>query len=411
MTREDLRAKGDVDLFERLAATPEVRAAIAERAQRDALGARRQLLGTALRLTPSMAPELLGTVEHCRAVLEVAQRVETYVYPSADFNAAAVHSEGELLFIMLSSSLLEAFEPDELRFVIGHELGHHVFAHHAIPTALLLGGAQPPAAGLALELYAWQRYAEISSDRAGLACAGQLAPVASGLFKLASGLRGGRVKIDIEAFLEQMGDLREESARLASADERTRSDWFSTHPFSPLRVRAAQLFAASEVMQQGGLARAELEQRVDELMQVMRPSYLSERSEPAERLRRLLFAGAVLVARSSNRAIRAPERAVLERLFGAESVPAELDATGLEADLDDRIAAVNEQVPELRRAQLVRDLVVVARAEGQASERELAIIRRIAAAIGVHESVIAQALEASVEPHTPSQSVLTAQAR
>ncbi|MBI2960663.1 MAG: M48 family metallopeptidase, partial [Betaproteobacteria bacterium] len=228
MTSDDLRARGDRDLAERLLGEAEIRKAV-ERFEKEMAehGARRQLLATAMRLTPEMAPDVHATMEACRAALAIDSPVETYVYPAPVFNAAAVRPERGLLFVLLSSSLLEAFEPGELKFVVGHELGHHLFEHHRIPLAPLLGGAAPVGPELALQLFAWQRYAEISSDRAGLACCGGFDPAAHALFKLASGLRGGRIQIRIDRFVSQVGELREEAAREARADEPMRSDWFA----------------------------------------------------------------------------------------------------------------------------------------------------------------------------------------
>jgi Zn-dependent protease with chaperone function len=60
--------------------------------------------------------------------------LEIFVYPEPRFNAAAVKPEKGRLLLMVSSALLEGFEPDELRFVAGHEVGHYLFDHHAIPT-------------------------------------------------------------------------------------------------------------------------------------------------------------------------------------------------------------------------------------------------------------------------------------
>lgn len=388
-TSERYRAGGDRDLFALLEREPEVRAAMARAERDDAdLATRRQLLATAMRLSGDMAPDLHGTMQHCRATLAIASEVETYVYPSPVFNAAAVKPERGVLFVLVSSSLLEAFEPDELRFVIGHELGHHAFGHHRLPLGLLLGGASTVPPGLALQLFAWQRYAEISSDRAGLACAGAFEPAARALFKLASGLRGGRVKVDIDKFVEQATDFRREVERTGRGDEPLRADWFASHPFSPLRVRALQLAAKSELMPgAGGMPLAELEAETEELMSLMQPSYLKGDTEAAEAMRRLLFAGAVLIAYSSGH----PEKAALgalESLLGTGSVPDGVDPAQIRTDLPRRIARVRETVPVLRRAQVLRDLCVIARSEGRIDERERGIIHEIADGIGVDRSVI-----------------------
>jgi Zn-dependent protease with chaperone function len=150
-----------------------------------------------MRLTEEMAPDVAEIMAATSAALGITSPIETYVYPSAQFNAAAVRPEEGRLFVMFSSSLLEGFSPAELRFVIGHELGHHLFRHHDIPTSLLLASPRDIRPGLALALFAWQRYAEVSCDRAGVVAAGGLEPAATALFKLASGLTGDRVKVRV----------------------------------------------------------------------------------------------------------------------------------------------------------------------------------------------------------------------
>ncbi len=388
MMREKLQSEGDRDLSAALLKERDVRRAI-ERFEREGgeKGARLQLLGTAIRLTPEMAPDVHAILDGCRRTLELDSPVESYVYPSPVFNAAAVRPEGGRLLILLSSSLMEAFEPDELRFVAGHEFGHHLFEHHRIPMAALLGNKRRLGPGLALQLFAWQRYAEISADRAGVVCAGGIDPAARGLFKLASGLRGGRVKVRIDQFLEQVADLKEESGRLGQDERAPRTDWFSTHPFSPIRVGAAQLFARSEIMKTGGTSRADLEARVHELMALMRPGYLRERSGVAEAMRRLLFAGGVAIASASGK-VNEDEIAELERLLGPGSVPLELKPEVVRADLPSRIEAVRAEVPPLRRSQVIRDLCVIAHADGRTDKAEWRVIREIASAIDVDPAMV-----------------------
>lgn len=391
--RTDLQAQGDRDLRTQLLSERTITAAI-ERLKKKGIGegARRHLLATATRLTPEMAPELHGIIDGCRTTLGVEGPLELFVYPDPNFNAAAVRPEQGRLLLMVSSALLEGFEPDELRFVAGHEVGHYLFDHHAIPTGALLGGGTRLTQPLALRLFAWQRYAEISADRAGLICAGGLEPAARGLFKLASGLKGKRFEVRIDEFLAQVGDLRSEAAAQARADTPPRSDWFATHPFSPLRLKAAELCSTSEVMTPGGTPRETLEAEVQQLMTLMDPSYLKERSDTAEAMRRLLFAGGVAVATATGEVT--PEAIKeIERLLGLGSVPPQLKPDTVLADLPSRIESVRVSVPPLRRAQVVRDLCVIARADGHLAEAEIEIIRDIASKVGVDWEVVNSALD------------------
>ncbi|MCA9671891.1 MAG: M48 family metalloprotease [Myxococcales bacterium] len=378
-----LRAKGDADLAAMIMKNPAVRRAIKRIEDKAPEGTRRALLSTAVRLTEAMAPELYAVMQRCREKLEISSPLETFVYPAPMFNAAAVRPEGGRFFVMFSSALLDAFAENELAFVVGHELAHHLFEHHAIPVQALLNEKPPFDAGTVLSLFAWQRYAEISCDRAGLVCAGDIGSARRALFRVASGLRGAKVTIDVEQFVAQLGDLTEEVRRTTKADDDSpRFDWFSTHPFSPVRLRAVELCARSTVVG-GAMPLAELEAEVEELMGLMSPSYLKDRTESAEAMRRLLFAGGVLLADLSQGEKRRKALEALESFLGAGSVPLSLDTTAVREDLPRRIAGVKDSVPPLRRGQVVRDLLVIAQSDGVLSEAEEKLLREIADAVAV----------------------------
>ena len=389
---DELRAQGDRDLADKLLKNQEVRRA-RQRLEKEAdkLGARRQLLATALRLSPGMAPDVDQVMASCQETLGMNSPLEAYVYPDASFNAAAVRPERGRMFVLVSSALLEEFEPGELRFVVGHELGHHLFDHHGIPVAAMLAGERRVDPGTLLRMFAWKRYAEISSDRAGLVCAGDLDSAIQALFKVASGLHGDRIKVQISTVLEQLEDLREEARRMSRTDEPVRADWFSTHPFSPLRLRAAQLFSASERMVEGGTSMAEVEEQVQDLMDLMDPSYLKNPSGEAEAMRRLLFAGGVLLAAADGE-VSIETLDQLEELLGAGSVPSSVNPPAIREVLARRIQAVREQVPPLRRAQIIRDLCIVAQADGVVTEAETALLLEIADAVDVDRGTIYCAL-------------------
>src|SRR5262245_59610764 len=307
-----LRYRGDLERAAHLARHPAGLEAIELRAPRRRQ-LRRALLGNALRLTASLAPEVTRVIDHCRGTLAVPTPVEAYVYPSPQFNAGCTAPDAERVYVLLSSSLVDAIAADELTFVLGHELGHHRFAHHAIPAGELLseGGGRLDDPRLALGLFAWQRCAEISADRAGLACSSDLETAGRAMFKLTSGLAGSRVALDLGEFLQQAADLAR--AEVAPDGDELRRDWFTTHPFSPLRVRALQL--ASEAPPFGKRATADVVDReIGELLALMEPRYTIENTTSAEAMRRLLFAGGIAIAAATGE-ITPAERAALERFL------------------------------------------------------------------------------------------------
>ena len=86
------------------------------------------------------------------------------------------------------------------------------------------------------------------------------------LFKLASGLSGRNIRFSLEDFLSQIDAMQFEDAQPGQGAPK--EDWFSTHPFSPMRVKALQLFYDSELAG-GAVRKSELEAAVMGVMSLM----------------------------------------------------------------------------------------------------------------------------------------------
>ena len=170
MKPEAIRCQNDLQLYNTLLTYPDVikvNEMIARHEEKGPTGLRRHLLATSVRLSKGMAPDVHRMADECIETLQMDIPLELYVYPSPQFNAMCFKPEEGRLHVMFSSSLLEGFKDDELKFVIGHELGHHVYKHHDIPIGYLLKGEAPVGPRVALEVFAWARYAESAADRAG----------------------------------------------------------------------------------------------------------------------------------------------------------------------------------------------------------------------------------------------------
>lgn len=391
-----IRSRAELELEAQLRKEPRIAEAIRQRAafEKDKhLGIRRSLLATALRLTRDIAPQAYAIVDRCRERLGVTEEVEVYVYPSPVFNAAMPRGEGNRSFVLVSSSLFEALDREELTFVIGHELGHHHYRHHEIPLEVLADPRRPVPAALAIRLRAWQRFAEISSDRAGLWCVESFGAAARALFKLSSGLTKAPSESQIDAFVDQASELYREVEH--SEEPILHRDWLSSHPFSPVRLRAAQAFMASEAFVDDGATLPDVDLEVSDLMSLMEPAYIEEDTEEAEHMRRLVLAMGAVIAKADG-AVEASELEALHTLLGDKHLPAELSADALEADLPRRIEEGKPKIRRGRRAQVIRDVALVARADGHVHEVERALLDRFAHDLEVGESVVDQALEEPV---------------
>lgn len=399
VSAETVRCQSDLGMFERLLedlTVKRVNEQIEQAAKKDGgrTGLRRRLLTTSVRLSEAMAPDLRRIADECSERLELGIELELYVYSSPVYNAMCFKPEANRLFVMFSSSLLEAFTDAELKFVMGHELGHHVYNHHEIPIGYILRGGTRPDPRLALDLFTWSRYAEISADRAGAHCAQDLLAVSRALFKLASGLSGSTVQFHLDDFLAQVDAMQIEDA--VPGQGAPKEDWFSTHPFSPLRVKALSLFYNSELAG-GTQSKDDLEVAVQGVMSLMEPSYLDGRTDTAENMRRLLFAGALVVANADGN-ISEEEVVIFEKFFGKGAFSDSLNLDALQSDLDDRIVQVREMASTPQAMQVLRDLCLVARAEGRISQVETDVLNEIADGLGVAREFVCQSLDSELEP-------------
>lgn len=407
---EALRTRREKSLAAELAAESDVVYALKKVDERHGgygFFGRRSLLTGALRLTRSMAPEIAETLTHCRDVLGYQRKVEVYVRADAAFQASAMRCDGSPDIITLSSRVLEVFAPDELRFVIGHELGHLVFDHFRLPMPALakiedMAGPMVSRRN-GLRLYLWARAAEHSADRAGLVCAGDPEAAARGFFKLASGLSSPRVSADLEAYARQVESLASApEARQKPRDDDDTLDCFSTHPYSPLRVRAVVAYSRSDQYKAltgfgpGDLRLEDVEEVVERDLALMEPGYLEEKSDEAKSLKRLLYCAAVSVAVADG-SVHETEIKAIRRLVGQEEMWRGIDVDGARKELEESLATAL-QFPMARRAQLVQHLTIVAAADGVVSPEELAEMGRIAVRLEVGPTVVEQTLSASAHP-------------
>ena len=372
------------------------------------LRTRRNLLTGALRLTKGIAPDAFRSLAACREVLGYDKPVELYVKPDPSVQAFCARSVSGPIIIGLSSRLLETFSDAELRFVIGHELGHAVFDHFAIPmpaTATLQDvGGKFVSRPVSIKLYLWCRAAEVTADRAGVVCAGDVDPAAYALLKIASGLGSNIIKPDLAAFMSQLDALHATPA--ACADERDEEgvlDCFDTHPYSPLRVRALLAFGRSQAFARAtgkageGIDSDELERIVEHDLSVMEPSYLEDRGEVPELMRRVLYCAGVCVA-AANGDIAPTELRALRALLGAKNVdiPDQLDA--VRSELAQKLADAKDKVPFAGRAQIVQHATIVAAADGVVEQSELDELTKLAEALGVDPQVIDHTLAGAAAP-------------
>lgn len=397
LTSADIRSRDDANLYESLLKSrtvTKVNEQISKLEADNPTSIRRRLLATSVRLSTGMAPDLHRMADECIEALQMDTPLELYAFASPTFNAMCFKPEDGKLYVMFASSLLEAFNENELKFVVGHELGHHVYRHHDIPIGYILRGNQRPNPRLALKLFTWSRYAEISADRAGAHCAKDFEAVARALFKLSSGLSGKFIQFSLPDFLQQVDDMH--SLDEAPGEGSPKEDWFSTHPFSPLRVKALQLFDQSILASKGGNSVEDLEVGVQRLMSLMEPNYMEGRTDIAENMRRLLFAGSLMVANADGN-ISENEVAVFEKYFGKGAFSESLNLDSIAKELESRLVQVKETASVSQCMQVLRDLCIVAKAEEEVGNNELDMLYNMSKGLNIPIAFIDQTINSPTD--------------
>jgi Zn-dependent protease with chaperone function len=212
-------------------------------------GIRLLFQANAVRCGPRQFPRLHGLLTETRATMDWPEEPELYVTQTPLVNAGAVGFEHP--FIVLNSGAVALLDDDELRVLIGHELGHVMSGHalyRTITILLLELGFQnlPFLAGIALlpiklALLEWYRKSELSADRAGLLASQDEQGSLRVFLKLAGG--GNLGEMNLDQFLEQAREYEESGGPLDTI-YKILNTLGASHPFNTLRAAELRRWVA-----------------------------------------------------------------------------------------------------------------------------------------------------------------------
>ncbi|MEM9068141.1 MAG: M48 family metallopeptidase [Myxococcota bacterium] len=243
---------------------------------------RNQYLGTTVRVGPKQLPRIYNLAKECAHELGVP--MPTVYVANNPFMNAYTYGTDEDSFIVIHSKLIDDFDDDELKFVIGHEMGHIQNKHVVYMTALRLLTFQRNMLMSLLSpfikagLMAWSRRAEITCDRAGALCARDVDVAQRAFLKMACGSSKLYDELNIDAYLEQFDEGQKGVGRLTEIT--------ASHPYLPKRMKALQLFEESDVYRAsqglaGGRPLAEVDADIAKFIQVMGKKDAKEAPAPS----------------------------------------------------------------------------------------------------------------------------------
>lgn len=337
---------------------------------------RSMLEGHSFKVEEGTLSRYFNIFNEIKEALHFTEPVDFYITGDPSVNAFAIASqeEGEPNIINVNSSLIQLMTDDELRFVIGHEMGHLINKNATL--VKLINFVFPHGATIPITLQykirLWQQLSELVADRFGYMAMPNLNVCISAFFKMSSGLDFNKMDMKVEAFLE---------------DNKKRLDYFrndkginfATHPINPIRVEALNQFSKSVFFNEKGSSKEDLENGMNDLIEIL----LKVRNTELDSNMAKFIASAGLIIANCDETISENE---IDLIFSELSVLEIFPKSYLEdiAQSDvvetfkESIKKLLELNPETREAML-RYLISIALADKDINVKEVELIFNIAA--------------------------------
>ncbi|MBQ2807609.1 MAG: M48 family metalloprotease [Bacteroidaceae bacterium] len=343
--------------------------------------------GHSLKVEKELLSDFYDLCHEVKSRLKFDEKVDFYITGDSSVNAfsVAAENEGEPHIVNINSALFGLMSSDELRFVVGHELGHLINKDTAL--ARLINFVFPPNAAVPVTLQykirLHEQLAELVADRYGYMAVGNLDVCVTAFFKLASGLDLSKMNVSIDALI---------------ADNNRRLDFFlndngvsrASHPVNPIRVQALNLFATAN-------SKAELDKGMDELISILLKVGSSELDEYTARF---IASAGLLVANLDGQIYKEEAEQVIQSLAGLKIFPRKyLDeiAQGNVMDIfNETVGKILEINPSMRDSMLDY-LIHIVLSDKIIAKEEVDLLYRFGSGIGFSDIEVATAIAGAIQ--------------
>ena len=348
---------------------------------------RSNMEGHSLKVDKELLPDFHRLCHDVKEKLNFEEPVDFYITGDSTVNAfsVAAEEEGEPHIVNINSALFDLMTTDELKFVIGHELGHLINKDTAL--VRLIRFVFPPEANVPVSLQykirLHDQLAELVADRYGYIATENLDVCVTAFFKLASGLDLAKMNVSIEALI---------------ADNNRRLEYFlkdkgvsrASHPVNPIRVQALNLFATSE-------SEEKLQEGMDELISILLKVGTCELDEHTARF----IASAGLIVANIDEGINEDEiKRVIESLASMKMFPrkfldeiAQGNVGEIFADSAQNILRIN---PGMREGML-KYMISIVLSDKLIAKEEVDMLYQFGEQIGLSDMEVATAIGEAIQ--------------
>ncbi len=348
---------------------------------------RSNMEGHSLKVEKDLLSDIYDLCYEVKEKLGFKDDVDFYITGDSTVNAFSVsaEAEGEPHIININSALFSLMTTDELKFVIGHELGHLINRDTAL--ARLIHFVFPPTSSIPVTLQykirLHEQLAELVADRYGYMAVENLDVCVTAFFKLASGLDLEKMNVSIEALI---------------ADNTRRLNYFmndkgvsrASHPVNPIRVQALNLFA-------NAASKDQLEEGMNTLIAILLKVGASELDE---HIARFIASAGLIVANSDSQVSREEVDHIIQSLSGLIIFPRLFLDEVAEGDVwtifNQSVGKILEINPGMRD-DLLRFAIGIILSDKLISKDEVELIYKFGNHIGLSDMEIATAIAVAIQ--------------
>ena len=356
------------------------------------------LEGHSFKVTEKMSPKLYHIFHDVKNKLNYKKNIDFYITNSAELNAFALtrSDDKDTDIININSALISMFDDDELRFVVGHEIGHLITRYARVVRLINFIFPDPEKVPLILahRIELWQKVSELTADRFGFIASPNVEKCVSGFFKMASGLSTDRIDFDYKAYLIDNEKILEYF---------TQNRNMFTHPVNPLRIKAIKLFSESSLYED---FKNEKEFNTDQVLNAEMDKLIAMlqtiSTSPMDAFRKQFLASAGLIMANIDKNINDDEyESILESLSNYTVFPheylSEICNTSTEEVFKSSISNIIQQNPA-ERFQLLQYMANIAMSDNSIFNKEINFLFEVGESLlGLTRRDIAQILAATLQ--------------
>lgn len=356
------------------------------------------LEGHSFKVTEKMSPKLYHIFHDVKNKLNYKKNIDFYITNSAELNAFALtrSDDKDTDIININSALISMFDDDELRFVVGHEIGHLITRYARVVRLINFIFPDPEKVPLILahRIELWQKVSELTADRFGFIASPKVEKCVSGFFKMASGLSTDRIDFDYKAYLIDNEKI---------LDYFTQNRNMFTHPVNPLRIKAIKLFSESSLY---GDFKNDKEFNTDQVLNAEMDKLIAMlqtiSTSPMDAFRKQFLASAGLIMANIDKNINDDEyESILESLSNYTVFPheylSEICNTSTEEVFKSSITNIIQQNPA-ERFQLLQYMANIAMSDNSIFNKEINFLFEVGESLlGLTRREIAQILAATLQ--------------